>query len=170
MDLGSEYGGSVARLHPWYRARVLAQHRPSNLQLLYRKQHVQHPSPPCPCPVRLRRVPPRVVRPALDADIATLHEALLAGIENKLDLALEHDPVVNADGAVHGTEGARHHVHYADDRASRNRYAGKIGKVIRVSLDLLKKKLSASLVLGEWTNSKLTSLSLLKSAGNWFVA
>ena len=83
--------------------------------------------------VRLARVAPAVVGTALDGDVATPHEALLAALEFDLELAFDADSNVQRDGAVPdllGDVGVV--VDVADDSAAGDHEGGFVDEVVGV--------------------------------------
>ncbi|KJR86270.1 aldehyde dehydrogenase PutA [Sporothrix schenckii 1099-18] len=94
---------------------VLCHVLPPNLKRRTRLQYVQHAPP-----FRVAEVAPRVHGPALHADVAPLHDARLARIEDQLDVALQDHAVVEADGPVHRRRRPGRHVDVAQDGAARD--------------------------------------------------
>jgi hypothetical protein len=54
-------------------------------------------------------------RRPLDRHIAPIHDPALPGVQHELDLALQHNAIVQADGPVHGRHGARRKIDVSED-------------------------------------------------------
>jgi len=90
-------------------------------------EDIHHPRPFC-----LAVVPPHMHRPPLHATVPPPHQPLLARVELQLDLPLDHDPVVQADGPVHRALPSRPDVHEPQDGAAGDHDSRQVAEVGRV--------------------------------------